>query len=59
MMDKDDAELMTPELNNGGYFKWTPSVITVTAYAYAHVWDNASTLERSAAHCKYPDELSP
>lgn len=46
MMDKNDAELMTPELNNGGYFKWTPSVITVTAYAYAHVWDNASTLEK-------------
>lgn len=46
MMDKDGAELMTPELNNGGYFKWTPSVITVTAYAYAHVWDNASTLEK-------------
>ena len=46
MMDKDDAELMTPELNNGGYFKWTPSVITVTAYAYAHVWDNARTLEK-------------
>lgn len=46
MMDKDDAELMTPELNNGGYFKWTSSVITVTAYAYAHVWDNASTLEK-------------
>lgn len=46
MMDKDDAELMTPELNNGGYFKWSPSVITVTAYAYAHVWDNASTLEK-------------
>ena len=46
MMDKDNAELMTPELNNGGYFKWTPSVITVTAYAYAHVWDNASTLEK-------------
>lgn len=46
MMGKDDAELMTPELNNGGYFKWTPSVITVTAYAYAHVWDNASTLEK-------------
>lgn len=46
MMDKDDAELMTPELNNGGYFKWTPSVITVTAYAYAHVWDIASTLEK-------------
>lgn len=46
MMDKDDAELMIPELNNGGYFKWTPSVITVTAYAYAHVWDNASTLEK-------------
>ena len=45
-MDKDDAKLMTPELNNGGYFKWTPSVITVTAYAYAHVWDNASTLEK-------------
>ena len=33
-------------MNNGGYFKWTPSVITVTAYAYAHVWDNASTLEK-------------
>lgn len=45
-MDKDDAELMTPELNNGGYFKWTSDVITVTAYAYAHVWDNASTLEK-------------
>lgn len=45
-MDKDDAKLMTPELNNGGYFKWTSDVITVTAYAYAHVWDNASTLEK-------------
>ena len=37
-MDEDYAKLRTPDLFNGDYFDWTPDVITVTAYAYAHVW---------------------
>lgn len=45
-MDADAADLITPELFNGSYFKWTADEITVTAYAYAHVWKNASTLEK-------------
>lgn len=45
-MDADAADLITPELFNGSYFKWTADEITVTAYAYAHVWENASTLEK-------------
>ncbi|MFR8265221.1 MAG: hypothetical protein ACLU95_16600 [Bacteroides stercoris] len=31
---------------NGSYFNWTDQVITVTAYTYAHVWEDASTLEK-------------
>lgn len=45
-MDEDYAKLRTPDLFNGDYFDWTPDVITVTAYAYAHVWEDASTLEK-------------
>lgn len=45
-MDADAADLITPALFNGSYFKWTADEITVTAYAYAHVWINASTLEK-------------
>lgn len=46
-MDEDHAGLRTPDLlGSGNYFNWTSNVITVTAYAYAHVWENASTLEK-------------
>lgn len=46
-MDEDHAGLRTPDLlSSGDYFNWTSNVITVTAYAYAHVWENASTLEK-------------
>lgn len=46
-MDEDHAGLRTTDLLGGGdYFDWTSNVITVTAYAYAHVWENASTLEK-------------
>lgn len=45
-MDKDQAKLRTPDLFGGNYFAWTPDLITVTAYAYAHVWNNASSLEK-------------
>lgn len=48
-----EATLCTPGLNSGEYFKWTKeaedgpyTLITVTAYAYAHSWDNASSLEK-------------
>ena len=40
------AKLRTPDLLGGNYFDWTPDLITVTAYAYAHTWVNASTLEK-------------
>ena len=46
-MDEDHAGLRTPDLlGSGNYFNWTSNVIIVTAYAYAHVWENASTLEK-------------
>lgn len=45
-MDAETAKLRTPDLFNGNYFDWTPDLITVTAYAYAHTWKNASTLEK-------------
>lgn len=55
-----DAALRTPDLTDNDYFKWTQdaddpenpnpdrpyTLITVTAYAYAHSWDNASSLEK-------------
>ena len=50
-MDEDYAKLRTPDLFNGDYFDWTPDVITVTAYAYAHVWEDASTLEKEVLIC--------
>ena len=45
-MDAETAKLRTPDLLGGNYFDWTPDLITVTAYAYAHTWVNASTLEK-------------
>lgn len=45
-MDAATAKLRTPDLFNGSYFNWTDRVITVTAYTYAHVWEDASTLEK-------------
>lgn len=45
-MDAETAKLRTPDLFNGNYFDWTPNLITVTAYAYAHTWEDASTLEK-------------
>lgn len=55
-----EAALRTPRMNDGGYFDWTQdpddpdnpnpdrpyTLITVTAYAYAHSWDNESSLEK-------------
>ncbi len=41
-----DADLRTPPFSNAGYFNWTESTITVTAYVYAHSWADASALER-------------
>lgn len=45
-MDAATAKLRTPTPFNGSYFNWTDRVITVTAYTYAHVWEDASTLEK-------------
>ncbi len=46
-MDAETAKLRTPDLYNGPYyFEWTAEVITVTSYAYAHKWDDESTLEK-------------
>lgn len=45
-MDAATAKLRTPTPFNGSYFNWTEQVITVTAYTYAHVWEDASTLEK-------------
>lgn len=45
-MDAETAKLRTPALFSGNYFDWTPNLITVTAYAYAHTWEDASTLEK-------------
>ncbi len=41
-----DAALRTPAKNSASYFNWTPEVITVTAYAYAHQWADGSLLEK-------------
>lgn len=41
-----DAKLKTTDKTSGGYFDWTEEAITVTAYMYAHAWDNASALEQ-------------
>ena len=46
-IDAETAKLRTPDKYNGpSFFNWTKDKITVTSYAYAHVWDNASTLEK-------------
>lgn len=45
-MDAATAKLRTPTPFNGSYFNWTDRVITVTAYTYTHVWEDASTLEK-------------
>lgn len=37
-----EADLRTPGLVNNDYFDWTTEQITVTAYAYAHEWADAS-----------------
>lgn len=37
-----EADLRTPDLVNNDYFDWTTEKITVTAYAYAHEWADAS-----------------
>lgn len=48
-----EANLMTSELTDNDYFKWTQdtengpyTLITVTAYTYAHSWENESALEK-------------
>ncbi len=48
-----EAALRTTGLTRNNYFNWTQetedgpyTLITVTAYAYAHSWDNASSLEK-------------
>ena len=48
-----EAALHTTDLTRNNYFNWTQetedgpyTLITVTAYAYAHSWDNASSLEK-------------
>lgn len=48
-----EAALRTTALTRNNYFNWTQetengpyTLITVTAYAYAHSWDNASSLEK-------------
>lgn len=40
-----EAALRTPDKNSASYFNWTPGIITVTAYAYAHQWADGSLLE--------------
>lgn len=39
-----DAELITSDAIN--YFDWKTEKITVTAYAYEHTWEDASTLQK-------------
>lgn len=55
-----EADLRTPGLMNNDYFDWTTEQITVTAYAYAHEWADAS-LEKEVRlvvniPMKYTDE---
>ena len=40
------AKLENTNLTSGGYLEWTADKITVTAYMYAHAWDNESALEQ-------------
>lgn len=40
------AKLKNTDKTSGGYFNWNSDKITVTAYMYAHAWDNASSLEQ-------------
>lgn len=56
-----EADLRTPGLVNTDYFDWTAEQITVTAYAYAHEWADAS-LEKEVRlvvniPMRYTDEL--
>lgn len=48
-----EAALRTPGLTDNAYFRWTQdaedgpyTLITVTAYSYAHSWENESALEK-------------
>lgn len=41
-----EAALRTPGRNAASYFNWSSEVITVTAYAYSHAWENQSALEQ-------------
>lgn len=55
-----EADLRTPGLVNTDYFDWAKEQITVTAYAYAHEWADAS-LEKEVRlvvniPMKYTDE---
>lgn len=40
------AYLRNTQLNSSSYFQWDADQIAVTAYAYAHEWANASSLEQ-------------
>lgn len=40
------AYLRNTQLNSSSYFQWNADQIAVTAYAYAHEWANASSLEQ-------------
>lgn len=58
-----EADLRTPDFLNNNYFDWTKERITVTAYAYAHEWADAS-LEKEVRlvvniPMKYTDESGP
>ena len=41
-----EAELKNTKKTSGAYFNWAAEKITVTAYMYAHAWENESTLEQ-------------
>lgn len=40
------AKLRNTAQTSGGYLEWTANKITVTAYMYAHAWDNGSSMEQ-------------
>lgn len=40
------AKLKNTAQTSGGYLEWTADKITVTAYMYAHAWDNGSSMEQ-------------
>lgn len=41
-----ESELRTTTETATSYFEWSESAVTVTAYAYAHSWENLSALEK-------------